>query len=172
MHTIEQLISAEEIRRRIGELGRTISADYRDRKPLLVGVLKGAFVFLADLCRELTVPVQVDFLAVSSYGNDTESTGQVRLVSDLSQPIKDRHIIIVEDIVDTGLTLDYLLVNLRSREPASIKVCALLDKPSRRRVEVPIDYLAFTVPDKFVVGYGLDAEQYHRNLPFIGVAKP
>jgi len=163
------LLDTPTIKRRVRSLGREITRDYRDRSPLLVGVLRGAAVFLSDLIRHIELELQVDFIALSSYGSATETSGQVQLVKDLESSIDGEDVILVEDIVDTGLTLNYLVGNLKSRNPASLRVCALLSKPSRRKVEVHIDYLGFEVPDSFVVGYGLDFDQQYRNLPYIGV---
>ncbi len=168
----EILLSEEEIEAKVKELGERISEDYQDRELVIVGVLRGAFLFLSDLIRHIKVPISVDFVAISSYGGYTESSGVVKIVKDLDESIEGRHILIVEDIVDTGLTLDYLLRIIRARKPASVKVCALLDKPTRRQVEVDIHYKGFEIPDKFVVGYGLDFNQRYRNLPFVGVLKP
>lgn len=168
----EILLQPDQLSAKIKELGRTISRDYADKDPLLIGVLKGAVVFLSDLLREITVPVSVDFMAVSSYGAATKSSGIVRILKDLDESIEGRHVLVVEDIVDTGLTLHYMLENLSSRHPASLKVCALLDKPERRQVAVPVDYIGFHIPDKFVVGYGLDYAEKYRNLPYIGVLRP
>ncbi len=165
---MEVLISADALAERIRELGQLISKDYLGKKPAIVAVLKGSFVFLADLVRAIDIECTVDFLAVSSYGNSTSSSGVVQITSDITSPIEGRDIILVEDIVDTGLTMQYLLDNLSTRHPASIKVCTLLHKPARTRVEVPIDYKGFTIDDHFVVGYGLDFKQCLRNLPFIG----
>lgn len=162
------LISTEEISRRVKELGQEISQDYQDREPLLVCVLKGAVVFLADLLREITVPVNIDFMAVSSYGKSTITSGQVRILKDLDTSIENRHVLLVEDIVDTGLTLSYLCDLLLARDPASLRVCTLLDKSSRRRVKVPLDYVGFEVPNVFLVGYGLDYRERYRELPYIG----
>jgi hypoxanthine phosphoribosyltransferase len=165
----EVLIDENRIRRRVEELGRQIAGDYRSREPLVVGVLRGAVVFHADLIRRLDPHIRIDFIAVSSYGAATATSGEVKLIKDLESGIRGEHVILVEDIVDTGLTLDYLLRLLRSRQPASLAVASLLSKPSRRRIEVPINYLGFEIPDRFVVGYGLDYRQRFRNLPFIGV---
>ncbi len=165
----EVLIDEERIRRRVHELGRRIADDYRDREPLVIGVLRGAVVFHADLIRHLDPRIRIDFIAVASYGAATATSGEVKLLKDLESGIQGEHVILVEDIVDTGLTLDYLLRLLRSRQPASLSVASLLSKPSRRRVEVPVNYLGFEIPDRFVVGYGLDYRQRFRNLPFIGV---
>jgi len=168
----EVLIPEEVLLDRIRELGRQISAEYDTKEPLLVGILTGAFVFLADLLRAITIPCQVDFMATASYGAGTESSGIVRILKDLDQSIEGRHVLIVDDIIDTGLTMDYLLETLRARYPASLRVCALLDKKPRRRREVPIDFAGFVIPDRFVVGYGLDFAGRYRNLRYIGVLKP
>ncbi len=166
--TIIPLFTAEEIARRVEELGAEIGEDYAGKNPLLVGVLKGAWMFLADITREITIPHQCDFIQVSSYGSGTESTGEVRFLTDLSTPIAGRHVILVEDIVDTGLTLSNLVNRLKEREPASVTICSLLDKPERRKTPIHIDYLGFTVPNKFVVGYGVDWNEKYRHLPYIG----
>jgi hypoxanthine phosphoribosyltransferase len=168
----EILIGKEELQAKVAELGRQISEDYRGRNPLLICLLRGAVVFLSDLVRATDIPLEMDFMAISSYGDSTESSGVVRLMMDLKSNITGRNVLIVEDIVDTGRTLAYILDNLRTRRPADVKVCALLSKPSRREVEVELDYLGFDIPDKFVVGYGLDYAENYRNLPFIGVLKP
>ncbi|MFP5308248.1 MAG: hypoxanthine phosphoribosyltransferase [Actinomycetes bacterium] len=168
----EVLIPAEQIDAKLDELSARISADYEGQDLLLVGVLKGAFVVMADLARRLTIPVSVDFMACSSYGSSTRSSGVVRILKDLDAEIEDRHVLIVEDIIDSGLTLDYLMKNLRSRGPASVEVAALLTKPSQHRVDLPIRYVGFEVPDVFVVGYGLDHAERYRNLPFIGTLHP
>ncbi len=165
--THRTLISRSRLQRRIAVLGKRISRDYRDKRPVLVGVLRGSFVFLADLIRAIDTPVEVDFISVGSYGDATASSGVVRLLQDLGTSIKGRHVILVEDIVDTGLTLHYLIDNLRTREPRSLAVCALLDKRVKRRVRVPLKYAGFVIPDRFVVGYGLDHAQLHRNIPHI-----
>ncbi|MFB3903294.1 MAG: hypoxanthine phosphoribosyltransferase [Acidobacteriota bacterium] len=163
------LLDASTIKRRVRSLGKEITRDYRGRSPLLVGVLRGAAVFLADLIRHIDLELEVDFMALSSYGSATETSGQVQLLKDLENSIDGADVILVEDIVDTGLTLNYLVGNLKSRNPASLRVCALLSKPSRRKVDVIVDYLGFEVPDSFVVGYGLDFDQQFRNLPYIGI---
>jgi hypoxanthine phosphoribosyltransferase len=168
----EVLISHQQIRERTRELGRQITEDYRGKDPLLICILKGGLMFLADLMREIDLPLEIDFIAVSSYGDSTESSGVVRILMDLERNIQGRHVLIVEDIIDTGRTLTYIIENLRTRGPASVKVCTLLDKPSRRELEIPIDYVGFTIPDKFVIGYGLDFGEIYRNLPFVGVLKP
>jgi hypoxanthine phosphoribosyltransferase len=161
------LISAEEIERRVKELAEEISRDYQGKEPLLVCVLKGGVIFLADLVRHLTVPVNMDFMAVSSYGQSTITSGQVRIIKDLDTSTEGRHVLLVEDIIDTGLTLSYLCDILLARDPASLKVCTLLDKAARRRVKVPLDYVGFEVPNVFVVGYGLDYRERYRELPYI-----
>jgi hypoxanthine phosphoribosyltransferase len=163
------LIPAEAIERKVAELGQRIARDYAGRQPLLlVGVLKGSFIFLADLSRRIAIPHAVDFIALSSYGNATKSTGEVRLIMDLRQSIAGKHVLVVEDIVDTGHTLSYLLRILGARQPASLRSCALVHKPSRREVEVQLDYVGFEIPDKWVVGYGLDYADRYRTLPYIG----
>ncbi len=163
------LIPAEAIERKVAELGERIARDYAGRQPLLlVGVLKGSFIFLADLSRRISIPHAVDFIALSSYGNATKSTGEVRLIMDLRQSIAGKHVLVVEDIVDTGHTLSYLLRILGARQPASLHSCALVHKPSRREVDVPLDYVGFEIPDKWVVGYGLDYADRYRTLPYIG----
>ncbi len=167
----EVQLSAEQIRERIDALGAQITRDYAGKKPHLICVLNGAFLFMADLCRQIHLPLTVDFLAVSSYGTQTKTSGEVKLVKDLSLPLHDRDVILVEDIVDTGLTMTYLLHYLEGRGPASIEVAALLSKPSRRKVEVPVKYLGFTIPDAYVYGYGLDREYFDRNIPFISSVK-
>jgi hypoxanthine phosphoribosyltransferase len=161
------LITRDQLAQRIAALGKQISEDYRGKRPVLVGVLRGSFVFLADLIREIDIPVEVDFISVESYGNATTSSGVVRMLQDLNTSVKGRHVILVEDIVDTGLTLHYLIDNLMTREPKSLVVCALLDKHEKRKVKVPLKYAGFVIPDKFVVGYGLDHAQLHRNIPHI-----
>jgi hypoxanthine phosphoribosyltransferase len=168
---LEVLISTEKIKERISELGAEIARDYAGRNPLLIGVLKGACLFLSDLMRAADIPLNVEFIAISSYGAEMRTSGEVRILKDLDVAIEGRHILVVEDIVDTGLTLSYLLANLKSRGAESVKLAALLDKFERREKEVPIDYLGFQIPDKFVVGYGLDFAERYRNLPFIAVLK-
>ena len=168
---IETLISEEQIRDRIQELGRQITRHYAGLNPLLIGVLKGACFFLSDLMRAVDTRLSIEFMAISSYGSSTRTSGEVRIMKDLDVPIEGRHILVVEDIVDTGLTLSYLLANLKSRGAATVKLAALLDKFERRQKEVTIDYLGFKIPDEFVVGYGLDFAERYRNLPFIGVLK-
>jgi len=165
----EIIVSEKEIRSRVSELAAQISIDYKDKEPLLVCVLKGAVFFMADLVREITVPSELDFMAVSSYGSATDSSGVVRILKDLDANIEGRNVLIVEDIIDSGLTLSYLRKNLRSRNPASVEVCSLLTKPSRRKVDIACKYVGFEVPDKFVIGYGLDYMEQFRNLRFIAV---
>jgi hypoxanthine phosphoribosyltransferase len=167
----ETLIDEERLQARIKELGRQISADYAGQDLLLLCILKGGVLFLSDLMRQLTIPHEIDFLAVSSYGKEVrESTGVVRILKDLDEPIAGRSVLIVEDIVDTGHTLAYITNILQARQPASLKICTLLDKVERRQVEIPVDYIGFVIPDKFVFGYGLDLDEKLRNLPFIAVA--
>jgi len=168
---LEPLFSSEQIQTRISELGAEIARDYAGRNPLLLGVLKGAVIFLSDLMRAVDLRLGVEFMAISSYGEATRSSGEVKIVKDLDVPIEGRDILIVEDIVDTGLTLSYLMANLRSRGAESVKLAALLNKQERRIREVQIDYLGFTIPDAFVVGYGLDFAERYRNLPYIAVIK-
>ena len=163
----ETLVSGEELQRRIRELGEEISRDYEGRDLLMVGVLKGAVLFLADLMRSLTVPCEIDFMAVSSYGSQTDSSGVVRILKDLDVPISDRDVLIVEDIIDSGLTLHYLMKNLNARNPRSLEVCSLLTKPERRRVDLPIRYVGFEIANRFAIGYGLDHAQRYRNLGFV-----
>lgn len=166
------LIDEERLQTRIKELAGAIMDDYRDvDELLLICVLKGAFIFLADLSRALTRPHQLDFMGISSYGSGTESSGAVRIVLDLQQDIAGKHVLIVEDIIDSGRTLDYMRRSLLARSPASLKICSLLDKPDRREVDVPVDYLGFEIPNEFVVGYGLDFDQIYRNLPFIAILR-
>ncbi len=165
---MKTLISSDQIQQRIAEMGHDISQDYRDRNPVLVGVLRGSFVFLADLIRAITIPLEVDFISVESYGSQKNSSGVVRLLQDLNTNIKGRDVILVEDIVDSGITLSYLIDNLKTRGPASLVICALLDKKERRQKEPGIlKYVGFTIPDKFVIGYGLDHAQQYRNLPYV-----
>ncbi|HEY5432089.1 MAG TPA: hypoxanthine phosphoribosyltransferase [Coriobacteriia bacterium] len=166
------MISDEQIQERVRELGAEISADYEGQTVLLVAVLRGAAIFLADLSRAMTVPVELDFMAVSSYGSSTKSSGVVRILKDLDEQIEGRNVLVVEDILDTGLTLKYLLKNLASRKPASLEVVTLLNKQGKQRVPISCKYSGFSVPDEFVVGYGLDFAERYRNLPYIGVLKP
>jgi hypoxanthine phosphoribosyltransferase len=168
-YDIEVLLSEEQISKRVGEIAAEISADFAGEEVMLVGILKGAVIFMADICRKMTVPVELDFMAVSSYGSATVSSGAVQIIKDIEVSIEGKNIIVVEDIVDSGLTLKYLLENLWSRGPASVKTCVLLDKPEARKVDVKIDYMGFEIPNKFAVGYGLDYAQKLRNLPYVGV---
>lgn len=173
LNDIQQvLLSADEIAAKVKELGQEISKDYQDKEILMVGVLRGAVIFMSDLARSIDVPVAIDFMAVSSYGTSTTSSGVVRIIKDLDEEVAGRHILLVEDIIDSGLTLNYLLENLRTRKPASIRLVTLLNKPERRRKDVRVDYNGFSIPDHFVVGYGLDYAEKYRNLPFIGILKP
>ena len=167
----EILVDTDAIGARVAELGSQLSSDYAGRDPVLVSVLKGSLVFLADLMRAMDLPSSIDLMEVSSYAG-TETSGQGRILKDLSKPIEGRDVIVVEDIIDTGLTLNYLLGYLADRRPASIKICCLLDKPARRLADISIDYIGFTIPDRFVIGYGLDYDERYRNLPYIGVLKP
>lgn len=166
------LFSEEELKARVAEIAAQIDTDYKDRRPMLISVLRGSFIFMADLVRSITLPCQLDFMAVSSYGAGTTSSGQVKITKDLSESIEGRDIIVVEDILDSGNTLSYLLQLLKARHPASIRLCTLLDKPSRRTKPVQADYIGFSVDDLFVVGYGLDYAETYRNLPYIGILKP
>ncbi|MBW1807871.1 MAG: hypoxanthine phosphoribosyltransferase [Deltaproteobacteria bacterium] len=168
---VETLISQKEIHARIEQLGRTITLDYKDDELVLIGVLKGSFLFMADLCRQIDNKLSCDFFGLSSYGDKTKTSGVIRITSDLKRPIEGKNVLVVEDIVDTGLTMQYLLANLQTRKPKSVKVCTLLEKPSRKLVETQIDYLGFEVPDVFVVGYGLDYKGRYRNLEYIGQLK-
>ena len=168
----EVLIDEAALRQRIEELGEEISADYDGREVLLVGVLKGAVFFMADLMRQLSLLCEIDFMAISSYGEGTDSSGVVRILKDLDSNITDRHVLILEDIIDTGLTLSYLMRNLGAREPASLEVCALLVKHGRRETDVPVKYVGFEIPNRFVVGYGLDFGERYRNLPHVAVLEP
>jgi len=166
------LLSADQIAARVKEIGEQISADYAGEEILMIGVLRGAVIFMSDLARAISIPVAIDFMAVSSYGASTTSSGIVRILKDLDEEVAGRHVLVVEDIIDSGLTLNYLLDNLHSRKPASIRLVTLLNKPERRKKEVHVDYNGFTIPDHFVVGYGLDYAEKYRNLPFIGILKP
>jgi len=168
----EILIDADALRARVAELGDEISDFYGGRDLLLVGVLKGAVFFMADLMRSITVPCEIDFMAISSYGASTDSSGVVRILKDLDINIEGRHVLVVEDIIDSGLTLSYLVRNLEAREPASLEVCALLTKPERREIDVPVRYVGFEIPNRFVIGYGLDFAELYRNLPYVGVLDP
>jgi hypoxanthine phosphoribosyltransferase len=165
----EVLIDEGRLQERISEIALRVSADYAGREPLVIGVLKGAVFFIADLLRRLTVPCELDFMAVSSYGSSTHSSGVVRILKDLDVPIAGRHVLVVEDVIDSGLTLSYLMKNLASRQPASLEICTLLTKPGHRRLNIPIRYVGFDLPDSFVIGYGLDYAERYRNLPFIAV---
>ncbi|HVC07426.1 MAG TPA: hypoxanthine phosphoribosyltransferase [Solirubrobacterales bacterium] len=167
----ETLVTSEELRRRVAELGEEVSSDYGGRDLFMVGVLKGAVLFLADLMRSLTISCEIDFMAVSSYGSQTDSSGVVRILKDLDAPIEQRHVLIVEDIIDSGLTLHYLMRNLRARNPASLEVCALLTKPERLRVDLSPRYVGFEIPDRFAVGYGLDHAQRYRNLDYVAALR-
>jgi hypoxanthine phosphoribosyltransferase len=168
--SVDVLVSAEQLQARVCELGAEITRDYQRKSLKLVGVLKGSFMFMADLARAIDLPIKVDFIGTTSYQGET-SSGVVRITSDLSRPIAEEHVLLVEDIVDTGLTMRYLLDNLATRRPASLKVCALLEKPARAKVPIAIDYKGFSIPDEFVVGYGLDWDGRFRNLPFIAVVR-
>jgi hypoxanthine phosphoribosyltransferase len=173
MADILQIVLTEQaIQTRIRELGAAVSQDYNGQSPLLVGVLKGVIFFMTDLLRAVSIPMEVDFMAVSSYSAETRSHGMVRLVKDLEIPIEGRHVLFVEDMVDTGLTLNYLLNNLRMRRPASLEVCALFNKPAHRLIDIPLKYCGFDLADQFVVGYGLDFRERYRNLPFVGIPRP
>ena len=168
----EILISTDEIQQRVYEIGQSISQDYAGLNPLLVGVLKGVLFFMADLLRAIRIPTEIDFIAVSSYSPESRDQGLVRMVKDLEIPISSRHVLFVEDVIDTGLTLNYILRNLRARQPASLEVCVLFNKPEHRLVDIPLKYKGFDLPDRFVVGYGLDHREKYRNLPFVGLLKP
>ena len=163
------LIEEDAVASRVAELGADVSADYAGKDLLLVGVLKGAVFFMADLMRRLTIPCEVDFMAISSYGAATDSSGVVRILKDLDINIEGRNVLVVEDIIDSGLTLSYLMRNLESREPASLEICALLTKPERREIDVPVRWIGFEIPNRFVIGYGLDFAERYRNLPYVGV---
>jgi hypoxanthine phosphoribosyltransferase len=166
------LYNEETLNAKVKELGQAITKDYQGKAPFLIGVLKGCFVFMADIARAIDLPCDIDFMAVSSYGGGTSSTGAVNITKDLSRDIEGRDVLIIEDILDSGITLSYLKSYLNNRRPASIKICTLLDKPARRASDIRADYIGFTCPDEFVVGYGLDYAEKYRNLPFIGVLKP
>ncbi|MDY6912064.1 MAG: hypoxanthine phosphoribosyltransferase [Chloroflexota bacterium] len=165
MYNLKVLVTKNEITHRISELAAEIRRDYKESNPLLVSALKGSFVFMADLIREINVPMEIDFVRLSSYGSGKESSGNIKLSQGIKTSIKDRHVLVIEDVVDSGLTVRFLLDYLGRRKPASLKLCALFDKPSRRQVEVPIDYLGFTIPDVFIVGYGIDFDEKYRYLP-------
>jgi len=163
------LIDEETLANRVKEMGRQITEDYKDKDLVIIAILKGAVIFFSDLAKEIKLPLAMDFMAVSSYGSSTKSSGVVRILKDLDEEIEGRDVLIVEDIVDTGLTLHYLVENLLSRKPKSLKICCCLDKPSRRRAPVEVEYVGFSIPDEFVIGYGLDYAEKYRNLPFIGI---
>ena len=165
------LLDDETIQKRVKELADQISEDYKDEKVMFIGILKGSIAFMADLMKAMSIDIQIDFMAVSSYGASTKSTGVVRILKDLDADIKDKNILIIEDIIDTGTTLKYLMGYLQSRGPKSIKICSLLDKPDRRKADIKADYIGFTIPDEFVVGYGLDYAEWYRSLPYIGILK-
>ena len=165
------LLDADTLARRVAEMGEQISRDYAGRDLLLVGVLKGAVFFIADLMRQIDIACQVDFMAISSYGSSTDSSGVVRILKDLNETIEGRDVLVVEDIIDSGLTLSYLLRTLQAREPNSLEVCALLTKPSRRKIEIKCQYVGFEIPAEFVIGYGLDFAEHYRNLPYVGVLR-
>jgi hypoxanthine phosphoribosyltransferase len=169
---LDVLYSQQALQARIAEMGEQIARDYAGKELVMVCVLKGAILFASDLARAIDLPLELDFIGLSSYGEATESSGVVKITSDLTRPIANKHVLVIEDIIDTGLTMRYLLDNLATRHPASVKICSLLHKPSRARTRIPIEYLGFTVPDLFVVGYGLDVAEKYRNVPFIGVMKP
>ncbi|GAB2718785.1 hypoxanthine phosphoribosyltransferase [Paenibacillus thermoaerophilus] len=168
----EVLITEEELKAKVKELGELLSREYEGRNPLVICVLKGAFMFMSDLVKSMTVPLEVDFMAVSSYGKSTRSSGEVKIIKDLDTPVEGRHVLIVEDIIDSGLTLSYLIDVLERRNALSVQIVALFDKPGRRTVDLEPDYKGFTIPDAFIVGYGLDYSERYRNLPFVGVLKP
>jgi hypoxanthine phosphoribosyltransferase len=161
------LIKHQEIKGEVVKLARAIRQDYLNKNPLLIGILKGSFIFMADLVREIDMPLEVDFIRLSSYGGGTQSSGQIKVLSRLNEPVEGRHILVVEDIIDTGLTMAHFIKYLKRKKPASVRLCALTEKPSRRKTDVKIDYLGFTVPDKFIVGYGIDWNEKYRNLPDI-----
>lgn len=167
----EILVTSEEIQNKVKELAEKINCDYKNKNLVVVGVLKGAAVFMSDLIKNIEVPLTIDFIAVSSYGSSTESSGVVKLIKDLEESIEGKDVLIVEDIIDTGLTLSYLVENLKSRGPNSVKICSLLDKPERRKVDVKVDYVGFKIPDKFVVGYGIDFAEKYRNSSYVAVVK-
>ncbi len=166
------LLTEQQLAEKVQELGRRISEDYKDKNLMLISVLKGSFVFMADLVRAITIPVAVDFMAISSYGSGVSTSGEVRILKDLDRPIENYDILVVEDILDSGLTLSYLLELLQGRHPRSVKICTILNKPDRRKVPVHVDYDGYIIPDEFVVGYGLDYDEKYRNLPFVGVLDP
>ena len=167
----EILVTEEEITLKVKELGKQITEDYKDRDLMLIGILKGAVIFMSELAQNIELPVQMDFMAVSSYGKSSVSTGEVRIIKDLDFSVEGRNLLIVEDIIDTGYTLSYLIDNLKKRGAKSVKVCTLLDKPERRKADIHVDYLGFVVPDEFIVGYGLDYAEQYRNLPYVAALK-
>lgn len=166
------LVSEDELKNKVAEMGRKISQDYQGKRLVVIGVLKGSVVFMADLIRQITVPVEMDFMAVSSYGAGVKTSGVVKILKDLDRPIEGCHVLVVEDILDSGMTLSYLTELLRDRGPASVRIATLLDKPDRRQVDIKPDYVGFAIPDEFVVGYGLDYAELYRNLPYVGVLSP
>lgn len=166
------LFSAEDIKTRVTEMGKILTEDYKNKNPLLICPLKGSFMFFSDIAREINIPCEIDFMAVSSYNSNTVSSGEIKILKDLTENINGRHVLIIEDIIDTGLTLYNLKKMLNSRNPKSLKICTLLDKPSRRIADITGDYCGFVIPDKFVVGYGMDLNEKYRNLPFIGIYEP
>jgi len=168
---VEVMLTAEQIQEKVADLGKQITQDYQGKELTLVGIMKGSIFFFTDLARHIDLPITLELMGVSSYQGGTETTGEVRITTDLTKPMNGRHVIVVEDIVDTGLTMQFLLENLKARHPASLKVATLLEKPSRAKVKVPIDYKGFTIEDRFVVGYGLDYGEKYRNLPFVGVMR-
>ncbi len=168
----EVLLTEQAIAEKVRELGERITKDYAGKELLVVGILKGSNVFMSDLIRQIQLPIKIDFMIVSSYGNATESTGVVKIIKDIEEGMKDKHILIVEDIIDSGLTLKYLTQVLATREPASVKLCTLIDKPARRKEAVDVDYIGYELPDAFIVGYGIDYAEHYRNLPYIAVLKP
>ncbi len=166
------LISEEQLHQKVAQIGKQVSADYQDKNLLMVSVLKGSVVFMADLMREISIPCEIDFMCVSSYGSGTKTSGVVKIIKDLDIDLKNRDLLIVEDILDSGMTLSYIKEMLKQRGTKSIKICTLLDKPERRKADITPDYVGFTVPDEFVVGYGLDYDEKYRNLPYVGILKP
>ncbi len=168
----EVLYSAETLAKRVNELGKQIEVDYAGKDLLVIGVLKGANIFMGDLIRQINLPIQMDFIAASSYGSSTESSGVVKIIKDLDYSIEGKHVLIVEDIIDTGLTLRYLEDNFRSRRPASLEICTLLDKPERRKADIVVKYIGYQIPDEFIVGYGIDYAEKYRNLPYVATLKP
>lgn len=167
----EVLVNEDEITSKVKELGKQITEDYKDQDLMLIGILKGAVIFMSELAQNIELPVQMDFMAVSSYGKSSVSTGEVRIIKDLDFSVEDRNLLIIEDIIDTGYTLSYLIDNLKKRGAKSVKVCTLLDKPDRRKADIHVDYLGFVVPDEFIVGYGLDYAERYRNLPYVAALK-